>query len=204
MLPAECGLICMDNSICRLCGAQLVPQTSFCRQCGAAISPQESIPADERTTRLLDQTGAVATQRFDPRPTGPEGGSLKNPLTVESVEKKSGGKVILIGLLVLVIVAAIIAGLAIKRSHNRVASADGLIYPGSQTIVDVVSEGGGRALQLETSDSLQKVEHWYRDSMKPHKVLQLTPNSVVLKNEKASTTIVSEHNKSNILIKITP
>ena len=62
----------------------------------------------------------------------------------------------------------------------------------------------GRTLQLETLDPLEKVSAWYRNSLKPEKVIQLTPSSVVIKNQKSTATIVREDNKTSILIKIVP
>jgi hypothetical protein len=85
------------------------------------------------------------------------------------------------------------------RSHS--ASSD-LIYPGARTVVDMTSNGGGRAFHLQTPDSLEKVEAWYQKTLKPEKTMRLTSTSVVLKNAKTTATIAAEDNTTNILIKV--
>ena len=191
---------------CRQCGAELLPQTSFCRQCGAAITPSGGLQGDERPTVLFDEADVVATQRLDPRPTSPERVNLKLPSTaLIEKPKKSISRVVLLSSLFAVVLIAIVCALAIVRHRsNRIASGEGLVYPGARKLVDVVAEGGGRAIQLETSDSFESVDEWYRKAMKPQKVVQLTSASVVLKNDKTTATIVTEYNKTNILLKIIP
>ena len=189
----------MDTLTCKHCHAELVPHTSFCRQCGAAIE-QASVPAvDEGTTALLDQSEIAATRRLESRQTSPAS-SVKDAAPTKRARKKA----ILIASVVTLLVVVGVTSVAIRHSRNKTVSAEGLIYPESRELVNMVAEGGGRTLQLETADSLQKVEAWYRASMKPGKVIQLSPGSVVLKNEKATATIVREDNKTNILIKIVP
>jgi len=85
-------------------------------------------------------------------------------------------------------------------SHSRTTDDAALIYPGSKTIVDF-SSGDGRAIQLQTDDSLEQVIAWYETFMKPTKTMRLTSTSVVLKNENVTTTVASEGGKTNILIK---
>jgi glucan phosphoethanolaminetransferase (alkaline phosphatase superfamily) len=119
----------------------------------------------------------------------------------QTVATKVGFKVVVVAVFIVII---LVSTFAFMKTRRDVASSEGLVYPGARIAVAMVAEGGGRALQLETADSLQKVEEWYRNSMKPGKTIQLTTNSVVLKNEKATVTIVNEENKTNILIKILP
>lgn len=59
-------------------------------------------------------------------------------------------------------------------------------------------------VQLETSDSLDRVESWYQSKIKADKTIRLTSNSVVMKNQKVSITLAVENNKTNILIKQMP
>ena len=75
-----------------------------------------------------------------------------------------------------------------------------MVYPGSQTIVDMQGEGY-RTLQLQTPDSLEQVVAWYETILKPTKTMRLTSTSVVLKNQDVTATIATEDNKTNILIK---
>jgi hypothetical protein len=88
------------------------------------------------------------------------------------------------------------------RSHVR--SEATLIYPGARKAMDIVADGGGRAMQLETPDSLEAVDAWYQKTLKPEKIIRLSSTSVVLKNEKTVATIVREGNQTNILIKTNP
>ena len=102
----------------------------------------------------------------------------------------------------MLLLCGIIAAVAYVRfgSNNRTTDDATLFYPGSQTIVDV-SSGEGRAIQLQSGDSLEQVIAWYEQSIKPTKTMRLTSTSVVLKNENVTTTVASEGNKTNILIK---
>ena len=194
------------TSTCTQCGAELLPHTSFCRQCGTAITPSGGLQGDERTTVLFDDADIVATQRLDPRTTSPDRARLNLPApAVVEIPKKSTTKVVLLSSLFVVVLIAVVCAIALVRTRSsRIASGDGLVYPGARKLVDMVSEGGGRAIQLETSDSFESVDEWYRQAMKPQKVVQLTSASVVLKNDKTTATIVTENNKTNILLKIVP
>ena len=102
----------------------------------------------------------------------------------------------------MLLICGIIASVAYVRiaSHSRTTDDSVLIYPGSKTIVDVAS-GDGRAIQLQTADSLEQVVTWYQVNMKPTKTMRLTSTSVVLKNDNVTTTLATENNKTNILIK---
>jgi hypothetical protein len=81
-------------------------------------------------------------------------------------------------------------------------AADPLLYPGALTLMDISNPDGGRALQLQTSDPLEKVEDWYDRNLRPQKTVRLTSSSVVLKNENTTATIASEGGMTNILIKV--
>jgi len=91
------------------------------------------------------------------------------------------------------------------KSHSRTTDSAALIYPGAQTVVDMTSDEG-RAIQLQTGDSLDRVLAWYDASLKPTKRMRLTSTSFVLRNQNITATIATEDNKTNILIKqsVTP
>lgn len=103
---------------------------------------------------------------------------------------------------VLVIIIGIVSLVAVvrMRSHSRTTDSAALIYPGAQTVVDMTSDEG-RAIQLQTGDSLDRVLAWYDASLKPTKRMRLTSTSFVLKNQTVTATIATEANKTNILIK---
>ena len=66
--------------------------------------------------------------------------------------------------------------------------------------MDMTSDEG-RAIQLQTGDSLDRVLAWYEGILKPTKTMRLTYTSFVLKNQNVTATIATEDNKTNILIK---
>ena len=191
---------------CQQCGAELLPQTSFCRQCGSPISSPAPDHASESTTRLLDESDAVTTQRLDPRPTSPGRDPLNSPNAVSLAPARRGNRVVLPSLVVLVLLVGIVSTVAIMRNRRGRGTVvvDSLTYPGSRKLVDIVSDGGGHAVHLETTDSFDNVQDWYRRKLEPEKVMQLTTFSVVMKNEKTTATIVREGDKTNVLLKIVP
>lgn len=108
------------------------------------------------------------------------------------------------GVVLLVVIGIVVSVATVKmRSHSTATDNAGLIYPGSQTVVDMTTEAG-RAIQLQTDDSLDKVLAWYDASLKPTKRMRLTSTSFVLKNQNVTATIATEDNKTNILIKQSP
>jgi len=108
----------------------------------------------------------------------------------------------IVGGIVLVVILGIVSSVAIvrMRSHSRTTDNATLIYPGAQTVVDMTSDEG-RAIQLQTGDSLDRVLAWYEGILKPTKIMRLTSTSFVLKNQNVTATIATEDNKTNILIK---
>jgi hypothetical protein len=190
---------------CQQCGAELLPQTGFCRRCGAPVSTPQSNTGNERTTKLFDEADAVATHRLDPRPTSPGRDPLNAPPAVVSSDT-GRNKLVVFSLVILVLLVGIVSTVAIMRHRGdrTTRTIDALAYPGARKLVDIVAEGGGHAVHLETQDSFDNVQDWYRRKLEPDKVIQLTTFSVVMKNEKTTATIVREGDKTNILLKIAP
>ena len=185
---------------CQKCGAECPPGTSFCRQCGAPVDTG-AIRASEQTTALLDETDGVMTHRLESRETGRNRGAVRQSDGAHVAETRaSNRRALLIAAVVIVVIGLIsIAGFMALRSHKDATA--NLIYPGSRTVLDMKSEDGTRVLQLQTSDPVSEVEVWYQKAMKSEKIVRVTPNNIVLKNEKALATIVAEGNTTNILIK---
>ena len=209
----------MTNLKCSLCGAELLPATSFCRQCGSPLAPSTSEGSEQPTALFGNRTDNVTTQRLDPRPTSPDRGmglsSYASPTTNHSsTRKQMGRKGLFVGVIVLLLILGIVSALAVVRMRNRpevvgmgTKAADGkavLLYPGAQTIVDLKNADGSSTIQLETSDSIDRVESWYQSNLKLTKTVRLTSASVVMRNEKVTITLASEDNKTAILIKQTP
>lgn len=201
---------------CSACSAELLPEANFCRQCGATVTYGNAVNASEDTTLALnDRIDSVTTQRLDPRPTRPDRGSLNNPIRDSIVptvirdnttppQRRLLVPAIIGGVVLLVVIGIVVSVATVKmRSHSTATDNAGLIYPGSQTVVDMTTEAG-RAIQLQTGDSLDKVLAWYDASLKPTKRMRLTSTSFVLKNQNVTATIATEDNKTNILIKQSP
>lgn len=216
LLPA---LFCLVMSVprCSACSAELFPEANFCRQCGATVTSGSAvITSEEPTLTLNERLDDVTTQRLDPRATSPGRESLKHPLSNSVVAASLRGRsplsrrkipLALLGVSVLVVIIGIVSWVAFvrMRSHSRTTSSSALIYPGAQTVVDMTSDEG-RAIQLHTGDSLDRVLAWYERSLKPTKTMRLTSTSFVLRNQTVTATIASEDNQTNILIKqsVTP
>ena len=186
-----------------------MPGANFCRRCGAVIPDSSSaeVNSSELPTELLEQKN-VTTSRLNPRATSPE-----TPLRAvvpdlalgedDAASQRSRRRWTLIGsAFVVLLLCGIIAAVAYVRSgtNNRTTHDTTLFYPGSQTVVDV-SSGDGRAIQLQSGDSLDQVIAWYEKSIRPTKTMRLTSTSVVLKNENVTVTVATEGSNTNILIK---
>lgn len=221
LLKTNAGCILSRMSVlrCSACSAELLPEANFCRQCGVTVTSGGAVnPSEETTLALKGRVENVTTQRLDPRPTSPERVSLSNPMRnsmaaagVHANTLPPGrwlpAASIVGGIVVLVVIIGIVSSVAIvrMRSHSKTTDNAALIYPGAQTVVDMTSEEG-RAIQLQTGDSLDRVLAWYDESLKPTKRMRLTSTSFVLRNKNVTATIATEDNKTNILIKqsVTP
>ena len=108
--------------------------------------------------------------------------------------------------MLIVLLIGIVAAVAVLSDRNlgSAPSSPTLLYPGATTVVDMNHTDGGRTVHLQTSDSLDRVESWYQKSLNLDKTVRLTSNSVVMKNQKVTITLVVEKDKTNILIKQGP
>lgn len=197
----------MSVSQCSHCGADLVPEARFCRQCGVSVTGNIATDSSELPTALLNRTTEnVTTNRLEPRPTSSDPRSLKAPDPVSSSANmpvpRRGVVTWISGAVLLISIVGVISSVAYirNRSHSLTTESSPLVYPGSQTIVDMQGEGY-RTLHLQTPDSLEQVVAWYETNLKPTKSMRLTSTSVVLKNQNVTATIATEEDKTNILIK---
>jgi hypothetical protein len=190
----------MTEAKCDTCGADLLPGTGFCRQCGGAVPGYGAFDSSEQLTAILPDKTAATTQRLHPRSTSPTGS--ERPKTKTSGFRRN---VILIAFSI-VLLLGVLAALAVLSDRNPSSDPAGeaLLYPGATIKVKMSHDEGDRTVQLETSDSLERVETWYQSNMKFDKTIRLTSNSVVMKNQKVSITLAGENNKTNILIKQMP
>ena len=196
------------NSICSTCGTPLLSGTSFCRQCGSAISSDKGVGSSELPTSIFPPVDAT-TQRLDPRPTSERHVPANVPAqslnhAVPASGRRHVGSVVTL-IIVGLVIAALIGAVAISRSRSHSASVakDSISYPGAKTVLDMTNEGGGRAVHLQTPDSLDKVMDWYEKNLRPDKTIRITSSSAVLKNDKTTVTIASEAGTTHIVIKTT-
>ena len=190
---------------CSQCNAELLPDAKFCRRCGSVVTADiaaAAVSSSELPTLTLDEQTDPTTRSLTSRVTSPETPrrtlSAAADLTRKSAQPTSR-RFVLIGSLIVVLLLALVGFVGI-RGFVGTRDDTTLIYPGSKTIVDF-SSGDGRAIQLQTDDSLEQVISWYETFMKPTKTMRLTSTSVVLKKDKMTTTLASEGGKTTILIK---
>ena len=190
----------MTEVKCDTCGADLLPGTGFCRQCGAAVSGSSAIDSSEQPTAIFPDNRAATTQRLHPRSTSP---TRSEP---DAIKATGFRRNVILLVFSIVLLLGVVAALGVLGDRNSSSDSDfeSLTYPGATTRVKMDHDQGDRTVQLETSDSLERVENWYQSNVKFDKTIRLTSNSVVMKNQKVSITLAVENNKTNILIKEMP
>ena len=156
--------------------------------------------SSEQPTAIFPDKTTATTQRLHPRST--------SPTRSEHQATKPAGfrRNVILLIFSIVLLVGVVAALGVLSDRNLSSDPAGeaLLYPGATTKVKMSHDQGDRTIQLETSDSLERVESWYQSQMKVDKTIRLTSNSVVMKNQKVSITLAVENNKTNILIKEMP
>jgi hypothetical protein len=188
----------MSSPKCPKCGAELLPEGRYCRRCGESVSADLVSSSSELPTAVLTPDSSAKTQRLESKVTS------SNPVWSSSVagSGKKGSLFLIATLLILVLGLITTVAYVRYRNHSRTISESALHYPGSETLVNMVS-GNDRAIQLRTADSFDKVVAWYEARIKPTKTMRLTSSSIVLRNENVMVTIAAENSTTNILIKQT-
>lgn len=76
------------------------------------------------------------------------------------------------------------------------------IYPGAKTTMEVTSADEGNALQLQTSDSFDKVVDWYTEKLKPTKVVRIKDptSNVILEAGELKAIINANGNGTTIML----
>lgn len=74
------------------------------------------------------------------------------------------------------------------------------IYPGAKTTMEVLDESEGNVLQLETSDSIEKVVNWYTEKLKPTKTVKMPGSNVILATDEIKAIITAKGDGTNILL----
>ena len=198
---------------CAKCGAELPPEVNFCRQCGAAVG--SSALSESPTAQLHEVDDKASTRRLQSRPTTPGPGLRKDYAAASYVLPAVGASpsnnrrrlpLALLLLAVVLVTATVIVCVALFRPTRKIVvnaeSNNALIYPNSQTLLDTTTDSG-RAIQLQTSDSPDRVAAWYTAKITPTKTVRLASSTVVLKSSDTTVTIVEADGKTNVLIKQT-
>jgi hypothetical protein len=67
-----------------------------------------------------------------------------------------------------------------------------LVYPGAKTTMEITGEDEGGVLQLQTSDSFDKVVDWYTEKLKPKSVIRMKdPTSRVILEAGGMSVIIN-------------
>lgn len=82
-----------------------------------------------------------------------------------------------------------------------------LIYPGAKTLMQVTGGSDGNVIQLQTSDSFDKVVDWYKDKLKPEQIIQsndqntgMPGRSVILPGKEVTAIINSQGDVTNVML----
>ena len=82
-----------------------------------------------------------------------------------------------------------------------------LIYPGAKTVMRITGRSEGNVIQLQTSDSFDKVVSWYKERLKPASTIEANdPNggparrSVILATEEVTAIISDQDNATGVML----
>ena len=75
-----------------------------------------------------------------------------------------------------------------------------LIYPGAKTLMKVTGgSDGGNVLQLQTSDSFDKVVQWYKDKLKPQQTIE-QEEAVIFPTDKVTAIITRQDDGTGVML----
>jgi hypothetical protein len=73
------------------------------------------------------------------------------------------------------------------------------LYPGAKTIMEIQGDGEGNVLQLQTSDSFDKVVEWYTHKLNPKSTIKQEAN-VILNGDELTAIINRTDDGTNIML----
>jgi hypothetical protein len=112
---------------------------------------------------------------------------------------------LLLGIITIVAVVRMRTPTRIVKVVGPGATAHGdLVYPGAETLIDVTSPDGSRVLKLSTADPVELVQHFYETALQSTKTVAVSNAVVIIRNDKVTATLVTEGNRTNIIIKQVP
>lgn len=83
-----------------------------------------------------------------------------------------------------------------------------LIYPDAKTVMRITGNSEGNVIQLQTSDSFDKVVNWYKEKLKPEQTIEAGDpsmggqpgRSVILPTEEVTVIITAQDGSTNIML----
>ena len=82
-----------------------------------------------------------------------------------------------------------------------------LIYPGAKTLMQVTGGSEGNVIQLQTSDSFDKVVNWYKEKLKPASTIETSDptqgpggQSVILATEEVTAIISNQGDATGVML----
>jgi hypothetical protein len=202
----------MVDVSCAKCGAQIVPGTNFCRACGAPVASQAE-PSEMKTAVLDKKVVRSTTQRFEARKTAEASTEVPlatynpgvpafSPVQAPIPTRSRRGLVIVLAVLVVLLAASGLIGVMkrVLSGRTSIQVSQQYTYPGAHTVLNV-GDGGGGVLQMETTDTIDKVSAWYTSTLKPTKTIQVTAATVIMKNDRITVTMVATDQGTSIVIK---
>lgn len=82
-----------------------------------------------------------------------------------------------------------------------------LIYPGAKTVMRITGGSEGNVIQLQTSDSFDKVVNWYKEKLKPTQVIEqgdlnagIPGRAVILPTEIVTAIITAQGDATSIML----
>jgi hypothetical protein len=76
-----------------------------------------------------------------------------------------------------------------------------MVYPGAAITMEMNRFEGSSVLQLHTADSFDKVVAWYKEKLRPTKILNTFGPTAILQGEGLSAIINSSEEGTTILLK---
>jgi len=75
------------------------------------------------------------------------------------------------------------------------------IYPGAETMMEMRDVSKGNFLQLQSSDSMDKIVKWYTEKIKPTRIIRETDSNIILVGAEMTAIINAEGERTIIMLK---
>jgi ribosomal protein L40E len=216
-----------QTTICTSCGAEIAPEARFCRKCGQPSAQFKTESITEGTTRRLEtpEPNKTVGQEFYE-----QHGSLAQPTTrippqaqqtarnLTTANRKQNW--LLLSTILFACVALIAIVLLFSTRHRRPAPTSSLsgstapqtgvpgsstishdlVYPGAEILVETSGQDGDNALQLRTTDPVDKVADWYVAKLKPTNIVKKGGSGVVLVADQMQVVITAQGSETLVIL----